>query len=305
MRHSLFIFILLLVLNLCIVIGYLVWNMVRRKEKNLSIWMKAIVMLLCPVAGVVFFFFSYVLYSVFMSQAMDLDDVIFRKEKSQNFLKPDEERERNLASLEESLLISGKKELRMLMMNIIKGDYQHALSSISLALNSEDSETSHYAASVLQEVLNEFRVTVQNQYRACQEAKGEECFEHCLDLITYMNPILEQKVFTDMEQQSMVARMEQVCEQAWNIQPDKISSSIYEMVSMRLLEREAYDLCRKWCLRAAAQYPYTLASYSCQLKLYFSCKDREAFFRVLNEVKASDMILDSETLELIRMFQGT
>lgn len=238
-----------------------------------------------------------------MSQEMNLDDVIFRKEKRKNFLKPDEERERNLASLEESLLISGKKELRKLMMNIIKGNYQHTLSSIALALDSEDSETSHYAASVLQEVLNEFRVNVQTQYRVCQETETEECLQNCLDLITYMNPVLEQNVFTDVEQQSMVERMEQVCERAWNIQPEKITSSIYEMVSMRLLERGAYELCRKWCLRAAAQYPYTLASYSCQLKLYFSCKDREAFFRVMDELKASDIMLDSETLELIRIFQ--
>lgn len=303
MSRSVFIFVILLILNLFLVIGYLVWNVIWRKEKNLSAWMKAAVMLLCPIAGVVFFFFSYILYKIFMAQEMNLDDVIFRKEKRKNFLKPDEERERNLASLEESLLISGKKELRKLMMNIIKGNYQHTLSSIALALDSEDSETSHYAASVLQEVLNEFRVNVQTQYRVCQETETEECLQNCLDLITYMNPVLEQNVFTDVEQQSMVERMEQVCERAWNIQPEKITSSIYEMVSMRLLERGAYELCRKWCLRAAAQYPYTLASYSCQLKLYFSCKDREAFFRVMDELKASDIMLDSETLELIRIFQ--
>lgn len=47
------------------------------------------------------------------------------------------------------------------MLNVIRGDYQNSLSSINLALNSEDSETAHYAASILQDVLNNFRSQVQ------------------------------------------------------------------------------------------------------------------------------------------------
>ena len=47
------------------------------------------------------------------------------------------------------------------MLNVIRGDLQDSLESIALALNSSDSETSHYAASVLRDELNDFRVNVQ------------------------------------------------------------------------------------------------------------------------------------------------
>ena len=40
-------FIILLVLNLLVVVVYLIWNHLRRKEKSLSTWMKAGMMLLC------------------------------------------------------------------------------------------------------------------------------------------------------------------------------------------------------------------------------------------------------------------
>ena len=39
-----------------------------------------------------------------------------------------------------------------------------SLRTISLALNGEDSETAHYAASVLRDELNNFRSTVQKLY---------------------------------------------------------------------------------------------------------------------------------------------
>ena len=67
-----------------------------------------------------------------------------------NNVRAEEERESNLVSLEEAIEITNDTELRSLMMNVVRGDIQQFLSSISLALNSEDTETAHYAASVLQ-----------------------------------------------------------------------------------------------------------------------------------------------------------
>ena len=55
-------------------------------------------------------------------QEVDLDDVIFSKERVKTNVKADEERERNLVPLEEALAVSDKKNLRMLMLNVIRGD---------------------------------------------------------------------------------------------------------------------------------------------------------------------------------------
>lgn len=293
---------IILIVNIFLTVGYILWNYIRGKEMRLSIWMKAGMMLLCPVIGGAFIFLAYVFYKAFMSQSIDLEDVIFCKEKTQNMMKADEERERNITSLQEALLITEKHELRKLMMNIIKGDYHNSLASISMALNSEDSETAHYAASVLQEVLNTFRIHVQEQYQICLQEEREDQVKSCIDLIEYMNPILVQKIFSYIEQKTMVLRMEEVCELAWKKSPEKIQSRIYEMVSMRLLECKQYEICRKWCIRAVQQYPEALASYACQLKLYYECKDKDAFFKVIEELKTSDIILDNETLEMIRVF---
>ena len=236
-----------------------------------------------------------------MSQAMDLEDVIFNKEKVETFRHPDEEMERNMVSIEEALAITDKKNLRMLIMNVIRGDYKNLLYSISKALDSEDTETAHYAASVLQDVLNEFRVTVQKRYAdICEETEKQA--EKCLELIEYMNPILEQRIFTNLEQHAMVDQMEEIGQRLYENGREQISSEIYEMLSLRLLEVKEYARCKIWCERAVQHYPNSLASYTCQLKLYFSSGNKKEFQRVMQELKQSDITIDYETLQLVRTF---
>lgn len=294
-------FIILLILNLLVVVVYLIWNHLRRKEKSLSTWMKAGMMLLCPVVGSTFVFVAFWISRLFMLMSMDLSDVVFSKERVETFIRPDEETEKNMVSLEEALEVTDKKSLRSFILNVIRGDYKNSLSSIALALNSEDTETAHYAASILQDVLSDFRVGVQEKYRTLDEDE-EHIAENCVNLLEYMNPVVEQKVLTDLEQRSMAERMDEVLQKAWTADRQKISSSVYEKVSQRLLETEDYENCRKWCARTREQYPEALSSYTCQLKLFFSCGDRENFFRVMQELKESDITIDNETLELIRIF---
>ena len=56
-----------------------------------------IVMVLCPVVGPAFFLCSYLLFKTVFRQAVDLEDVVFGKERVRTHLKADEERERNIA----------------------------------------------------------------------------------------------------------------------------------------------------------------------------------------------------------------
>ena len=53
-------------------------------------------MLLCPVVGPTFLCAAFLLYKLFMAQAMDLSDVVFSKERVKTFIPPDEERGRNM-----------------------------------------------------------------------------------------------------------------------------------------------------------------------------------------------------------------
>ena len=53
---------------------------------------------------------------------------------------------------------------------------------------------------------------------------------------------------------------------------------------------------------AARHHPDCLASYTCRLKLYFAMKNRDAFFDTLAALKQSNVVIDRDTLELIKVF---
>ena len=262
---------------------------------------RVIVMVLCPIIGPLFFLISHLIYMTIFRQEVDLEDVIFSKERVKTNAKADEERERNLVPLEEALAVSDKKNLRMLMLNVIRGDLQDSLESISLALNSEDSETSHYAASVLRDELNDFRVKVQKIYTDINEEKPEHTDSEEM-LIDYMNRILCQKVFTEIEQAKFVNIMVEAAESIYQKNASRMLPQRYEAVCLRLIEQKQFEQADIWCERLAKQFPDELVAYTCRLKLYFKENDRDRFFLVMDQLKKSDIIIDNETLELIRVF---
>ncbi len=306
------IFFMVVIASTAISVLYLLWGFllvpilrerqkVRYTDQRISYLIKFIVMLLCPVVGPLFFAVGQLLYFTLFQQDADLEDVIFSKERVATHLHPDEERERNMVPLEEAIAVSDKASLRTLMMNIVKGDIEKSLSAIALALNSEDSETSHYAASVLRDELNEFRVNARKVYEEIKkEDPGQTEYEHIL--IPYMNRVLEQKVFTGMEQESFVHLLDEAGEILYRKEKAQITSRYYEWICLRLLEIRDFSRMEEWCRRAAKAYPMELSTYTCQLKLYFTKQEKENFFRVLDELKKSNITIDRETLELIRIF---
>lgn len=295
------IFLAMIILNTLVVVVYLVVNRFRKKKNSRSGIMRAVVMLLCPITGPCFFLLAYLFYRLFLSAPVSLEDVIFSKERVRTFVHAEEDRERNIVPLEEAIEITNTDDLRDLMMNVVRGDIRNSLASISLALNSQDTETAHYAASVLQDALNDFRMNVQKQYQLVTEESDRQVV-YAEALIEYMNQVLEQRVFTDMEQKDYVSIMDKVCEVLYEKGRERMTSSHYEAISLRLLETEDFENCQKWCERAEYQYPNTLATYTCQLKLYFNSGQKTRFFEVLDALKHSAVVIDSETLELIRAF---
>lgn len=271
------------------------------RDNRTAYGLKFVVMVLCPVVGPLFFLVSYLLYQTIFRFQVNLDDVIFGKDWVRTQQKADEDRERNIIPVEEAIAVSDKKSLRMAMMNIIKGETENSLASIALALDAEDSESAHYAASVLSSKLNEFRMNVQRMYRQLKEedAGQTECEERLLD---YMDEVLRQNVFTKLEQNRFVKMMDEAAESLYEKKASRMTEGQYENVCLRLLEIQDFENSEKWCQRLSEQYPEQLPAYTCRLKLYFTTKDRAAFFQTLDAMKKSDVVLNREALELVRIF---
>lgn len=309
------VFLIVIVINALIAVIYFLWEtlavttvkeQMKEKEERLfdnrrAYLIKLAAMILCPVIGPIFFLVSYLIDKLLVLTTPDLEDVIFSKDRVRTQLKADEERARNMVPLEEALAINEKKNLRMVMMNMVKGEIQDSLAAIALALDSEDSESSHYAASVMTDELNEFRTKVQMlSWEIQRETEQETAYEEVL--IDYMNTVLKLQIFTPIEQKRFVRIMADTAETLRQKDMSRMREEQYENVCLRLMEIKDYDNSEKWCSWLADQYPEKLSAYTCRLKLYFTLQNKEAFFTTLNELKRSDIVIDRETLELIRVF---
>ncbi len=272
------------------------------KERKHSLELRLFIMIVVPIVGPVFFIASWIVFKVFFSEPVDLEDVVFSKDKVKFNVRAEEEKERNLTSLEEAVEITDKKDLRTLMMSVVSGDIQKFLSSINFALTSDDTETAHYAASVLQDALNDFRVNVEKQYKKLHEDPANRVV-YAEALIEYMNAVLKQRVFIEMEQKEYVGKLDEVTEIFYEEAKERLTDEQIENVALRLLETENYEACEKWCDRAKILHPMALSTYTCRLKLYFKQERREEFFEVIEELKSSSIVIDKETLELIRVFR--
>lgn len=230
-----------------------------------------------------------------------MEDVIFSKERVKTYHRADEERESNLVPIEEALAVSDKESLRTLMMNVVRGDVQSSLASIVLALNSEDTETTHYAASVLRDVINDFRQKAQEYYIAMKRG-GEEGADYACLLIEYMNRVLRQKVFHDIEQNTYIAMMEEACIFLDDNARERLTVHYIEWLCVLLLKTDSFERMKFWCDKSRQLYPGELSTYTCYLKLYFTQGKKEAFFEELDRLKKSDVVIDREVLEMIRVF---
>ena len=309
-------FLILLLLNFLVAIIYLLAGIfvivpaTARKKKDeeemlrdnrRAYLLRFFVMILCPVVGPLFFFVSYLLYLTIFRFQVNLEDVTFSKDRVRTQQKADEDRERNVIPVEEAIAVNDRRSLRMAMMNIIRGEMDDSLASIALALDAKDSESAHYAASVLSSKLNEFRINVQKLYGQFKE-EAEDQTEYEEMLLDYMNSVLRQNVFTQLEQNRFVKMMDEAAEAFYKKNASGMTEQQYESLCLRLLEIEDFENSEKWCQRLSNQYPDQLSSYTCKLKLYFTTKDRTAFFQTLDALKKSDVVINRETLDMVRIF---
>ena len=302
-------FIIFLIVNLIVSLLYLLFGMIFNRTSRKKVAMRSLIMLYAPGIGPLLFFISYLFYRLLFYRKVDLSDVVFSKEKSKELVRINEEKERDFVPVEEAIEVADKGELRELVLNMAQGDYSESLSAINMALNAEDTETSHYAASILQDAINDFRMLVRkenariNDIDEEDESKREQLMFDIKKLFVYMNKVLEQRILSKLEQNGYTDILDKLLEKYYRLAGASITSEMYEAMALRLIETEKYDRARSWCERALWRYPNTLASYTTLIKLYFSCGDRENFFKTMQELKESNIVIDRDTLELIRAFQ--
>ena len=113
---------------------------------------------------------------------------------------------------------------------------------------------------------------------------------------------LKQEVFQEAEQRSFVDMMEKACDYLYERDWRRLTPQYIGWLCNLLLKIQSYDKMKLWSDRGRDMYPDELIIYVCYLKYYFTVGKKKQFFEELDRLKQSDIVIDKETLELIRTF---
>jgi len=268
----------------------------RRATVNLIAWF----ILLCPLAAPVYLLVSRLIASFYKTQDVDLQDISFSKQREKIVLPPDEEIEINYVPIEDALAFSDIASVRRLIIDVLKNHDRQAARGIAGAINNTDTEVSHYAATAVLDILSDFRFQLQ---KLLDTLEGDpEDFRTNLEAFEYIHQMLAQNIMKDDERRTTIYIAGEVAENLFQRNFSYMKEEHFLQMTDLLLLVGDTQAAGIWVERAWRYYPDTLFAYKARLHLYFAQSKAAEFLSCLEEIKRSDVTVDKEILDLIRIY---
>lgn len=296
----------ILTVNTLIAAGYLFYGLVfsyrkkGHKKDPVKYVILSLFMFLCPVIGPAFLGFGNLFYHLFFDTSIDLAAITFSKKRVDVVERPDESDEINLIPMEEAIMINDKENLRNLLLTVLRGDVKKSINAVTKALNSSDSEASHYAASAIMDIMNEFQKTLQKFY-AQMDADPNDT-EIMVLYINYLSEMLGAGFLSELEEKTYIYSLQKICERLFQTDSSQLKPMHYTALISLLTKINDLQSSELWIERFTANYPDHIEMYRCALHHYFSIRDKIHFFEYMDRLKKSNIPVDNDMLELIRTF---
>lgn len=276
--------------------------MLKKVNKNQRI-LTSIFLLFCPVIGIGYLILSWLTYQVFFKKqenSLNLEELSFSKKKMDIISAPKLSEEGDKVPLEEALIVQDKFTKRETMLKLLKSEYDQSLHFLANAVENEDGEVSHYAASAVTERIAEFKNEEKNLSTAID--KGYDLPNTSLSYITGVYEFLQYKIFSEPEQIAYSKKLIERIKAMEKEYPEEVSGKIYQWAVKTELGIGDYDGARKWVIKALQQRPKDIRVYKAGLEYYHKTESYSEFSQLLEQLKRSDIILDNQLLEMIRFY---
>lgn len=292
--------IVILILNFLIAIGIIILGFYRRKGIRCIVITYGVLCMFCPLVLELFLALSLLIERIFRTQEVDMQDISFDKEREHLSIKPDDRAEMNYVPISDALQLSALPDLRRLLIDILKYDPSSNIQSIADAINSDDTEASHYAASAIQDALNEFRTTTQKLTTQLQRYPDD--VEINLTALTYVYKGLILRIMADTEQRSYIYSEDAIAENLFTHNMWFMTARHYSWMIELMVSIGDFSSAEKWLERSITCRPDELDTYKSRLRLLYAEGRRKDFFECIEEFKSTNIEADQEMLDMIRLY---
>jgi len=291
--------IILLVINLIVAVAFIIAGILMPPGKKASTVFLGVFFAVCPIVGTTAYLFYWLLLALFRTRRFDSESLTFSTDRTDSVLPSDEQSEMNYISIQDALVMSDTASLRQLLLNLLKERSILQTPSITHAISSDDAESSHYAATAVTNFISEFQAVAQTKLFHVKQMPDD--ISALVDAIAYLLPVLQSKIMDDINQRSYVYMVDDMMDDIYEINKWHLSSKDYLDITDILLDIKDYSKAGLWVARANECRGGELNTYKCSIHLFYITQNREQLFAVIDDVKKSNVVIDKEILDFIRM----
>ncbi len=291
--------IVLLIVNLIVSLAFIIAGLLMPSGKKASTVFLGIFFAVCPIIGPTCYLVYLLLLILFRTSRFDSASLTFSTDRTDSVLPSDEQSEMNYISIQDALVMNDTASLRQLLLNLLKERSVLQTPSITHAITSEDAESSHYAATAVTNYISEFQAVAQTKLLHVKQMPDD--IPTLVDAIAYIIPVLQSKIMDDIGQRSYAYMVDGMMNDVYGINKWYLTSKDYLDITDILLDIKDYSKAGLWVERANECRGGELNTYKCSIHLFYIMQDRDALFDVIDKVKKSNVVIDREILDLIRM----
>ncbi|MCR3759427.1 hypothetical protein KYB31_10570 [Clostridium felsineum] len=281
----------------------LIFYIYLRKNKNSleKVIYKIVMVLLIPIFGFAYFGIIYILDKRKYKDEnvlSDYEEYIKNTISSANLKINNLKKERNLVPISEAFILNSNSVKRELIINIVKSNPLKHIDILEKALENEDTEVSHYAASAITELKSYFMENIQRE-----TVKYEKDKENIEVLISYLNTI-KQYIDSGFLEGRQLKKYEQ-------LYSDKLEELLakYKVEARYFIEKinldiklEDFNSARRYCKIFYENYKDDEEPYIMFMKIFYILRDQVSFSRALDNLMNSNIRFSNEALNMVRFW---
>jgi hypothetical protein len=265
---------------------------------------KLFIIFFLPAAGLLFFIVSAILNKIPNRSDSIVDSYLkYIREKKHIYYEEavDFEKEINTVPLEDSLNFSDNKSKRAYLIYILKKNFASHIKGLQKAIKSQDTETSHYAASALMEIKKQFEILLA---KTCEKYKNNKddisaIQEYVSTLKKYLKSGLADKVDYNnyLEKYSVILS---------ELLSRHITNEVYFVDKINCdIELRDYKSAENFGKKFFEYFPNSEKPYLALMKFYYLSRDIKSFANVSKVLKNKKIGLTEYGESVIKFWEGS
>ncbi|AAK78708.1 membrane protein [Clostridium acetobutylicum EA 2018] len=289
-----------LIIHLLICLIFYVYMHIKNTSKEELLY-RLLVVLFIPCFGIVYFLIIYILdkKNYKSDKALsDYEDYIKSTLENTHFKMSNFNKQKDLVPISEAFILNSNKVKRELLINLVKDNPMKHISILEKALENDDTEVSHYAASAITEIKNYFIENIQKE--AVRYEKDKNNIEI---LISYLN-ILKQYIDSGFLEGHNLNKYKQLySEKLGELLLINKSDAEYFVKKIDCdIELENFNSAKKYCTVFYDNHKNNEKPYIMFMKIYYLLNDHINFKKTLKKLMESNIKFSSDTLNTVRFW---